>query len=113
MLSCPRRPVELLGMRRPEILDVDPRELRLLPSQAAGADPYKLQTQTARFGSSADGMPPPWVYRGSDGALVLFNGITRATRIAKQAPGARIRVEVVGELKRPVGHYPKVGDTLP
>jgi hypothetical protein len=100
-------------MRRPEILDVDPRELHLLPSQAGGADPFKLQTQIARFGASAAGMPPPWAYRGSDGALVLYNGVTRATRIAKLAPGTPIQVEVVGELKRPIGHYPKVGDTLP
>jgi len=100
-------------MRRPEILDVDPRELHLLPSRASGADPFKLQTQIARFGASTHGMPPPWVYRGSDGSLVIYNGITRATRIAKLASGALIRVEVVGELKRPVGHYPKVGDILP
>jgi hypothetical protein len=100
-------------MRQREILDVDPRELHLLPSQASGADPFKLQTQIARFGASTDGMPPPWVYRGSDGALVLYNGVTRATRVAKLAPGTLIGVEVVGELKRPVGHYPKVGDTLP
>jgi hypothetical protein len=100
-------------MRQPEILEVDPRGLRLLPSQAGGADPFKLQTQIARFGASTDGMPPPWVYRGTDGVLVLFNGVTRATRIAKLAPGTLIRVEVVGELKRSVGHYPQVGDTLP
>lgn len=100
-------------MRQPEILEVDPRELRLLPSQASGADPFKLQTQIARFGASAAGMPKPWVYRGSDGALVLYNGVTRATRIARLAPGTSISVEVVGDLKRPVGHYPKVGDTLP
>jgi hypothetical protein len=97
----------------PVFLDVDPRELRLLPSQASGADPYKLQTQIARFGSSMSGMPPPWVYQGSDGALVLSNGITRAARIAKLAPGTPIRVEVVGTFKRPVGHYPRIGDTLP
>jgi hypothetical protein len=58
-------------------------------------------------------MPPPWVYRGSDGELVLYNGVTRATRVAKLTSGTLIRVEVVGELKRPVGHHPKVGDTLP
>jgi hypothetical protein len=97
----------------PVFLDVDPRELRLLPSQGAGADPYKLQTQIARFGASTSGMPPPWVYQGSDGALVVYNGITRATRIAKLAPGTPIRVEVVGTFKRPVGHYPKIGDSLP
>jgi hypothetical protein len=100
-------------MRRPEILDVDPRQLHLRPSQAGGADPFKLQTQIARFGASSVGMPPPWVYRGSDGALVVYNGVTRATRIAKLAPGSSIRVEVVGDLPRPVGSYPKVGDTLP
>lgn len=100
-------------MRQPEILDVDPKVLHLLPSQAGGADPFKLQTQIARFGASTRGMPPPWVYRASDGALVIFNGITRATRVAKLAPGTLIRVEVVGELKRPAGHYPKLGDTLP
>jgi hypothetical protein len=36
----------------------------------------------------------------------------RATRTAELAPGTPIRVEVVGELKRPVGHEPKVGDTF-
>jgi hypothetical protein len=64
-------------MRRPEFLEVDPRTLHLRPTQAqaGGADPFKLQTQIARFGASAQGMPPPWVYRGSDGALVLYNGM--------------------------------------
>ncbi len=100
-------------MRQPEILDVDPGELHLRPSQVNGPDPYKLQTQIARFGASAAGMPPPWAYRGSDGALVLYNGVTRATRIARLAPGTRIRVEIVGELNRPVGQYPKVGDIPP
>src|SRR3954451_17895278 len=100
-------------MRQPEILDVDPKGLHLLSSQGGGADPFKLQTQIARFGASTAGMPPPWVYRGSDGALVLYNGVTRATRIAKLAPGTTIRVEVVGDMKRPFGQYPKVGGTLP
>lgn len=100
-------------MPPPEFLDVDPRGLHLLPSQAGGADPFKLQTHIVRFGASTVGMPPPWVYRGSDGALVLYNGVTRATRTAKLAPGTTIRVEVVGRLNQRVGHYPKVGDTLP
>jgi hypothetical protein len=58
-------------------------------------------------------MPLPWVYRGTDGELVLYNGVTRATRIAKLAAGTLLRVEVVGQINRPVGHYPKVGDTFP
>jgi len=91
--------------------DVDPRELRL-PSRR-GADPYKLQRQVARFGASSAGMPPPWVYEASDGVLVLYNGITRATRIAKLAPGATIRVEVVGKLRRAYAGEPTIGDLLP
>ncbi len=58
-------------------------------------------------------MPAPWVYRGSDGALQQYNGVTRATRIAKLAPGTRIRVEVVGDLAAPVEHLPAIGDLRP
>jgi hypothetical protein len=94
-----------------EFRDTAPRELRL-PSRR-GADPFKLQRQIARFGSSSAGMPPPWVYEAADGVLVLYNGITRATRIAKLAPGATIRVEVIGQLRRAYAGEPKVGDFLP
>jgi hypothetical protein len=58
-------------------------------------------------------MPPPWVYEGTDGVLVLYNGVTRATRIAKLAPGVRIRVEVIGKLPKAYAADPKVGDVLP
>jgi hypothetical protein len=92
--------------------DVDPAGLRLPPSRLSGADPYKLQRQIARFGKSAVGMPPVWVYEGSDGVLEIVNGVTRATRIAKLAPGNTIRVEVIGQLRRPRCHYPKIGDLV-
>jgi hypothetical protein len=91
--------------------DVDPRELRL-PSRR-GPDPFKLQVQVACFGASSAGMPPPWVYEAADGVLVLYNGITRATRIAKLAPGATIRVEVVGKLRRSFAGEPRIGDLMP
>ncbi len=58
-------------------------------------------------------MPAPWVYEASDGVLVLYNGVTRATRIAKLAPGATIRVEVVGKLRRAYAGEPKIGDQVP
>jgi hypothetical protein len=90
---------------------VDPRELRL-PSRG-GADPYKLQRQIARFGASSVGMPAPWVYEASDGVLVLYNGITRSTRVAKLASGTTIRVEVIGKLRRAYRGEPKVGDFQP
>lgn len=93
--------------------DVDPRELRVPTSRPYGADPAKLQRQIAQFGKSAIGMPPPWVFEGTDGILVIYNGVTRATRIAKLAPGTLLRVEVVGKLRRAFGPLPKIKDFLP
>ncbi|MCI0681777.1 MAG: hypothetical protein L0Y71_06710 [Gemmataceae bacterium] len=92
---------------------VDPRELRVPPSRRQGADPFKLARQISLFGASAVGMPPPWVYEGTDGVLVLYNGVTRATRIAKLAPGSLIRVEVIGKLPKAFAADPKIGDLLP
>lgn len=66
----------------------------------------------AKHGSSIDGMPPPEVKRGSDGELVLFDGVTRATRVAKLLPGTLITVEVTGQLKGPVGALPTIGEKL-
>jgi hypothetical protein len=94
-------------------LDVDPRTLHVPPSRLSGADPIKLHRQIALFGPSTTGMPIPWMYRGSEGELHLYNGVTRATRIAKLSPGTLIRVEVVGDLGAPVGHLPTIGDLLP
>ena len=93
--------------------DVDPRELRVPPSRSEGADPAKLARQISLFGRSTLGMPPPWVYEGTDGVLVLYNGVTRATRVAKLAPGTLIRVEVIGALPRAYASLPKIGDLLP
>ena len=93
--------------------DVDPRELRVPPSRRQGADPFKLVRQISLFGASAVGMPPPWAYEGTDGVLVLYNGVTRATRIAKLAPGALIRVEVIEKLQANFAYLPKIGDLLP
>jgi hypothetical protein len=97
----------------PDFRDVDPRELRVPPSRRQGADPAKLARQISLFGRSAVGMPPPWVYEGSDGVLVLYHGVTRATRIAKLFPGALIRVEVVDTLPKAYAADPKIGDLLP
>ncbi len=56
--------------------DVDPRELRVPTGRRQGADLAKLARQIALFGRSAVGMQPPWVYEGTDGVLVLHNGVT-------------------------------------
>lgn len=92
--------------------DVDPRELRPPPSRPV-ADPVKLSRQIARFGASAVGMPPPVVYEGTDGVLLVYDGVTRATRMARLAPGTLIRVQVVGRIRRAFGPDPKIGDQLP
>ena len=93
--------------------DFDPGELRVPPSRRQGADPGKLARQISLFGRSAVGMPPPWVYEASDGVLVLYNGVTRATRIAKLSPGTLIRVEVIGKLPKAFAADPRIGDVLP
>jgi hypothetical protein len=94
-------------------LDIDPRVLRLPGSRRSGADPFKLNRQIAQFGASVQGMPPLEVSRGTDGELVIDNGVTRATRIAKLSPGTTVRVEVIDDLPIPVGSFPKIGDLIP
>jgi hypothetical protein len=96
-----------------EFLDVDPRALRLPPSRLGGADPAKLQRQIARHGPSLQGMPPVLVYRGSDGTLMITDGVTRATRAAKLCPGKPVPVEVLGQLPRAFGSLPTVEEKLP
>jgi len=94
-------------------LDVDPRTLHLPTSRISGADPVKLQRQIARFGKSMQGMPTLEVSRGSDGELMINDGVTRATRVAKLLPGNLVPVEVIDDLSVPVGHLPTIGDMVP
>jgi hypothetical protein len=44
---------------------------------------------------------------------MIFDGVTRATRVAKILPGQLIRAEIVDVIPTPVGHLPTVGDKLP
>ncbi|MBY0522653.1 MAG: hypothetical protein K2R98_04620 [Gemmataceae bacterium] len=99
-------------MKPREFLEIDPATLHLPGSRRDGADPMKLQRQVARHGTSILGMPPPEVKRGSDGKLVIYDGVTRASRVAKYLPGTSITVEVTGQLQGPVGGLPTVGDKL-
>jgi hypothetical protein len=101
------------GMKSPDLRTVDPRTLRLPPSRLSGADPVKLHRQMARFGSTTTGMPRIEVYEGSDGALMIANGVTRATRVARLLPGTPVTVEVIGKYRKPVGQFPALGDALP
>ena len=99
-------------MKRREFLQVDPASLHLPGSRRDGADPLKLQRQFARFGKSVSGMPPLVVKRGVDDELMIYDGVTRATRVAKYLPGTMVTVEVTGHLPIPMSDLPTIGDTL-
>lgn len=94
------------------IREVDPSGLRLPPSRASGADPWKLHQQIRQFGSSKDGMPPILVYEDPGGILEISDGVTRATRIAKLAPGETVSVIVIGRYRRSRSGSPFVRDRL-
>ena len=95
------------------IVEVDPGTLRLPASRQSGADPFKLQEQLRRFGDQSAGMPPLEVTLGARGEMIINDGVTRATRIAKVRPGATISVEVIDN--RPtwsLEHLPLVKERL-
>jgi hypothetical protein len=94
------------------IREVDPSGLRLPPSRSDGADPWKLFRQIGRFGSSRAGMPAIFVYEDPDGILEISDGVTRATRIAKLAPGQTVPVLVIGKYRRSRAKSPSVKDRL-
>jgi hypothetical protein len=95
-----------------EFLQVDPATLHLPGGRRDGVDPMKLHRQLARHGVSIDGMPPLEVSRGTDGELVINDGVTRATRVAKYLPGTWVTVEVTGLLPVAVGGLPTVKERL-
>ena len=73
----------------------------------------KLARQVRQFGAGLSGMPPPQVTRGRDGLLMINDGVTRASRVAKLALGVRIWVEVIED--RPgisFEHLPRVRERL-
>jgi hypothetical protein len=96
----------------PDIRDIDPRALRLPSSRRTGADHVKLQRQIARFGASSTGMPAIIAYEGADGVLVIYNGVTRAVRIATLSPGTFVQVEVIGRLRKAYDPAPTIGEFL-
>ncbi len=44
---------------------------------------------------------------------MLYNFVTRATRIAKLAPGVLIRLEVIGQFPKAFTPEPTIEDVLP
>jgi hypothetical protein len=44
--------------------------------------------------------------------MELYDGVTRATRVAKLLPGTLVQVEVIGTLRRPKAKNRRIGDAL-
>lgn len=93
------------------VIAIDPRKL-LVPSNM-GADPYKLQKQIAKYGNSIVGMPLLVGYETLDGFILLFDGITRATRVAKLLPGRAVQVQIAGKMKVMSTKYHCIEETIP
>lgn len=91
---------------------MDPSELRLPSSRTVGAYPWKLQQQIRLHGDSVLGMPPIFVYEDPDGLLEIIDGVTRATRVAKLAPGETVPVIVIGRYRRNRAGSPRVKDRI-
>lgn len=90
---------------------VDPGVLRLPPSRTS-ADPFKLARQLQEHGTSTAGMPPVEVTVAKNGEMMINNGVTRATRVAKYCPaGTKVPVTVID--RRPnvdITQLPTVGN---
>ena len=93
--------------------DVDPRTLHLPTTRFDGAVPAKFTRQLEKYGKSVVGMPPIEVNEDADGRLVIVDGVTRATRVARLLPGQTVRVKIMDSEPRSVAAYPTVGDRLP
>ena len=94
------------------IQEVLPGELRLPPSRATGADPWKLHQQIRQFGTAISRSAPYPCISGPDGLLEIIDGVTRAARIAKLAPGQLVPVIVIGRYRRSRANSPRVKDRL-
>jgi len=71
----------------------------------------KLADQYKRYGKRSDGMPPIFVTLGKDGEMQSIDGLTRATRMFRYAPGTLVAVEVVKEFPRwNLSNYPRLED---
>lgn len=96
-----------------EIIEVDPRDLLLPACRNEGAEPIRLHKQLAEFGRSIESMPPIIVRRTPDGAFLIRNGVTRATRAAMLHPGVLIQAIVEGSWPRHSRWYRRLEETLP
>ena len=73
---------------------VDPGDLRLAPGRQNGPDVWRLADQVSHFDGRVDDMPAIEVTEGHGGELMINNGVTRAVRAFRQAPGSLVPIEI-------------------
>ena len=99
--------IPTLGNANPPSTPLPPPDFGVPPSGRY------IRGRTGQTGTVCVSLLPLEVSRGSDGELVINNGVTRATRIAKLLPGVSVRVDVIDDLPIPVGSFPSIGDMIP
>jgi hypothetical protein len=57
-------------------------------------------------------MPAILVFEDPDGLLEISDGVTRATGIAKLAPGETVTVVVIGRYRKSRASAPRLGDKI-
>lgn len=72
-----------------------PGSLQLPPNRSEGADPFKLNAQINEFGGDVKNCPPIQVTQGHADALMINDGVTRASRCHLLAPQREVLVEVI------------------
>ena len=73
---------------------VQPGSLHVPPERLDGADPMKLQDQYNEHQFNLSEMPPLEVIETAGGKLVIFNGVTRATRSYMIDPNRTVPVVI-------------------
>lgn len=73
----------------------------------------KLQDQFNEYGSELTRIPPLEVIEAAGGALVIFNGVTRATRSYMVDPSRVVPVVITMSYPNAeVGHLPTIEQTI-
>lgn len=65
------------------------------------------------FPRAMTGMPRLVMYRAIDGEMILYEGVTRLTRVGKLLAGQTVSVEVIGSLSSTGARLPTVEERLP
>ncbi|MFI5458006.1 MAG: hypothetical protein ACHRXM_21410, partial [Isosphaerales bacterium] len=93
---------------------------RRSPASASGVAADSGRPSVRRRGGDPSGARRPAPNSGGiaswllfPGELIVYDGVTRATWVAKLLPGQTVPVEVIGDVPSPGARFPTVGERLP